>query len=289
MQPALRSTVAACGALVLATAALAPTSRDACFQDAFVARYPDATPSKATSLENAGCLLCHGELDGTGAADPLLVNAYGWDLVGAVGTKDDRLLLVENRDSDGDGALNRCEIRNGTQPGWTPDGFDPVFDLFTGGSFETLPPATLLGLSLPTEATFALRDGQGTVRCLESATDPIIGADWRIAVDTSPIDEASNVFLLAHARPLSQGLLYRGSELLVDLTSTRLFGGFLPADASGTTTILVPIVPDLQVIGVQGTAQAAVTGPEGAFKLTNAIDVVVGFPDCSHGGGGTGG
>ena len=68
--------------------------------------------------------------------------------------------------------------------------------------------------------------------------------------------------------------------------SAFFFRGSQVANAAGPNVFSAALAPDVQMVGIQGSAQAAVTTETGVGKLTNAVDVEVGFPPCSHGGGG---
>jgi len=65
----------------------------------------------------AGCRVCH-----LGATGGMSWNNYGSDVLGAgaESTNDvtPYLVVVEPRDSDGDGTSNLVEIQKGAQPGW---------------------------------------------------------------------------------------------------------------------------------------------------------------------------
>lgn len=275
------ATILLTASLLLAAAAhgiAAPRSN--CLVDAWAGKYPNASVGGATSLENAGCQLCHG------SAGYPIVNAYGLELALAVGTKDQRLELAESKDSDGDSFANICEIVSGTQPGWTNDGTDEVFDLLGEGDADEPAPASIQGLMTPTAVQVGIRHGIGTVNCLSSTIAPVISGSWRISVDSSLVPNATSVFVVCFAEKLEPGLLYPAGELLVDVTSAFFFRGGQAANPQGPNVFDAAIAPDVAMVGIRGSAQAALRTARGGFVLSNALDVVVGYPVCSHGGGG---
>ncbi len=130
---------------------------------------------------------------------------------------------------------------------------------------------------VPAGASAALatsRNGAGTnALCYANQSLPILGNLWRSTIDTSEHPGATLVGIVGYALP-SSGAFFGPSEILVDLSSTRLFSMVLPS-SGGIVTFEGPIPCDAALNGAFAATQAFVAG--GGAELCNAIDVVLGY------------
>lgn len=118
-----------------------------------------------------------------------------------------------------------------------------------------------------------VRNGSGrNAVSLAESSQPSVGHIWKLSLDCS--GQAPGIAMVAgYARPQA-GLATPVGELLVDLTSPRLFR--FDATHHGTPTSFLPeIPPDLALFGLELHVQGLCTGAPGA-RLSNALDVVVG-------------
>ena len=123
------------------------------------------------------------------------------------------------------------------------------------------------------QATALQRNGGGTNRvCLESQSQPILGSTWTVTIDASGAG-GTTVGLFGFSAPSSGTFLF-GEELLVDLSSQRVFSAIQALTGAGIEELTFTLPCDLSLGGVQVSTQAAVFG--GGVELCNAVDVVLG-------------
>jgi len=88
-----------------------------------------------------------------------------------------------------------------------------------------------------------------------------LGVTWSARVDSAPFGDVDWVGLVVYERPDS-GKLVSGGELLLDLSSRRLYSGLAPANAE-SHTFRMRIPDDPSLVGLRAHAQAYGVGPEG--------------------------
>ncbi len=141
----------------------------------------------------------------------------------------------------------------------------------TGGSggevFKIVPASASAG-------TAAVRNGSGVnALCYASQSKPILGNVWKGTIDASQHPGANFTGLVGYALP-SSGTFFQGSEILVDLSSSKLFSRTI-ASSGGIDEFADPVPCDVSLNGAIGYTQAFITG--GGVELCNALDVTLGY------------
>ena len=121
-------------------------------------------------------------------------------------------------------------------------------------------------------ASRTLRNGTGVNRLCLNGTAPVLGAPWNLVVNANGHTGATLTSIAFRAAP-NPGVLLPFGELLIDLSSTRLFTSSKPAAGFTVHTLAVPL--DASLAGVPLSLQALILG--GSPELCNAIDAVLGF------------
>jgi parallel beta-helix repeat protein len=125
------------GSLLLPLGVLPGTTPEAGAFRGILNEWQDRYGAVSASGDSAGCQLCHADANGGG-----LWNAYGWDLLLALGepecdfnmdgsiSDDEAFFCIELDNSDGDTGPNDnvTEIGLSTQPGWTVGESNPLYN-----------------------------------------------------------------------------------------------------------------------------------------------------------------
>lgn len=129
---------------------------------------------------------------------------------------------------------------------------------------------------MTTNASVTSRNGGGTNPSIFTAgTLPILGTDWQSHVDASGLGGSGITIVIGVAMPLA-GVPTSIGELLIDLSSAIYFITVAPL-ISGVADHSAPVPNDSALIGILVSTQAYVGQVTvGTFKLTNALDLVVG-------------
>ncbi len=103
------------------------------------------------------------------------------------------------------------------------------------------------------------------------SSGPLAGAIWDPVVDHTSFEPAASVdFLIVSLAPTEVPLGAKGT-LLCSLPSLALLPNFAPG-----TPFLLPVPNDGSILGIPFCAQGASSGGGASFKLTNALDCVIG-------------
>lgn len=153
-----------------------------------------------------------------------------------------------------------------------PDGFGELLFVDhtsgTGGEVFKMVPAGAA------QALAAVRNGGGSNRpCLVNQSLPILGNVWAAAIDAAGHPGAGTSLVIGHQLGTS-GVFIAGQELLLDLSSTRLFRLVMPS-TGGLDEFRSSLPCDLALAGVTLTAQGVILG--GGLELCNALDLTLGY------------
>ena len=124
------------------------------------------------------------------------------------------------------------------------------------------------------QALAATRNGSGSNRpCLLNRSLPILGNVWSAAIDVAGHPGAGTSLLIGHQLGTS-GVFVGGQELLLDLSSTRLFKLAMPS-TGGLDEFRSNLPCDLALSGFTLTAQGVILG--GGLEFCNALDLTLGY------------
>lgn len=106
---------------------------------------------------------------------------------------------------------------------------------------------------------------------------PLLGGSWNAEIDTGAAGVASGLsIIVAHNAPLNPGLPLLVGEVLIDPTSA-----WLATDVETVAGALclhsIPIPSDLAFVGARAFTQAYLDDGGGTGRLTNAVDLVMGY------------
>ncbi len=123
-------------------------------------------------------------------------------------------------------------------------------------------------------ATAAVRNGSGVnAVCYASQSQPILGNVWKATIDASQHPGANFTGVVGYSLP-SSGTFFGGSEILVDLSSSKLFSRTI-ASSGGIDEFEAPVPCDVSLNGAIGYTQAFITG--NGVELCNALDLTLGY------------
>jgi len=118
------------------------------------------------------------------------------------------------------------------------------------------------------------RNGSGiNALRLTGASAPVLGGQWASDLDCSGHTPALAILELYSGA--SRGLVLRGGEVLVDLSSPFLTR-VLSAHNGGNVQFSLPVPNDPALCGLAASAQGIVLGAPG-YELSNALDLTVGL------------
>jgi len=147
--------------------------------------------------------------------------------------------------------------------GGTLLGTDETADLYAGAAF----------VFDVARAANHVRNGGGTnLTCYASATPPRLSTVWIGTVDARAHAGALATLLMARERG-GAGQFVSAGEILLDLTSPRLFAG-VAGVVSGRSSFAMNLPNDPALIGFAFSSQVAILG--GGSELCNALDLVLG-------------
>jgi plastocyanin len=128
-----------------------------------------------------------------------------------------------------------------------------------------------VAVDIPASAT--TRNGNGVNPSAYTSTSlPVLGTSWTAEIDLSSVSSTGLAFVLGYEGPLPPIPLSFG-ELLVDITTPNLLA--LSAAGPNTLRSFSVVVPnDIDLNGFPVYTQGLAFGP---LKLTNAVDLVLGF------------
>ncbi|MEW6072668.1 MAG: PKD domain-containing protein [Planctomycetota bacterium] len=142
-----------------------------------------------------------------------------------------------------------------------------------GGADDLVRP-DYITVEIPASAT--IRNGSGVNPVVfTTVTLPVLGATWSSRIDGGAIGATGNTFIVGYAAPWP-GFLVGPGEILVDPTSERFFAVFAPL-AGGIAAYDLPVPSDPILAGFPVAAQGYLFNVAGSAKLTNALDLVLGY------------